>query len=308
MGYSYTAQLNSPDWHWEIVYYFFVAGIAIGSYMFSAFGQLWGSRSDREYSVTGYFFAMPLIALSGLLLVLDLAVPDRFLRFYHMMFNPRDLAFIVKGESVMSMGSWAIGLFSLLSTVSFIYALIKTLKWEKRIPLSILIIGLHEGKASKAFLPIGILTASYIGTYTGILLSTTHWPAWSSSLIPILFLVSGVSTGLAAMVLAMARKMKEAKGYIHRLEKADTVVMILELIIIAGFLVSLGALAPTYMSGTNGFLLFGGVVFAGLILPLIIRYRVSMLGEKNSLILSSSLILIGGFILRYILVIGGQFH
>lgn len=306
MGYVYGNGLQNPLWKWEIVVYFFVAGIAVGTYLFAAFGQLWGSRSDREHSVTGYFFAMPMMAISGLMLILDLSVPDRFIRFFHMMWNPRDGAITFKAESVMSLGSWVILLFSILSAISFAYALVKRYQWENKVRFAKLLISLHEGSGNRVFLGIGILSAGYIGTYTGILLTTTHWPVWSSTpLIPLLFLVSGVSTGLAAMVLALSKQLKQSKDYIHRLEKADTCIMIGEIVILAIFLVSLGPWASALLSGGNAFLLIGGVIVAGLLLPLVLRYK-PLLGEKESLILSSSLILFGGLVLRYLMVVGVQ--
>ncbi|RXT07886.1 NrfD/PsrC family molybdoenzyme membrane anchor subunit [Ammoniphilus sp. CFH 90114] len=306
MGYVYEAGLQNPLWKWEIVVYFFVAGIAVGTYMFAAFGQLWGSRSDRQHSVTGYFFAMPMMVISGLMLILDLSVPDRFIRFFHMMWNPRDGGLTFKLESVMSLGSWVILLFSVLSTISFGYALVKRYQWENKVPLAKMLISLHEGSYKGIYLGIGILSAAYIGTYTGILLTTTHWPVWSSTpLIPLLFLISGVSTGLAAMVLTLLKRLDQAKGYIHRLEKADTYIMVGEIVIIAIFLLSLGPWASVLLSGSNAVLMIGGVIIAGLLLPLYLRYR-PLLGKKNSLILSSSLILFGGLILRYLMVVGIQ--
>lgn len=306
MGYVYENGLQNPLWKWEIVVYFFVAGIAVGTYLFAAFGQLWGSRTDRQHSVTGYFFAMPMMLISGLMLILDLSVPDRFSRFFHMMWNPRDAGLTFKPESVMSLGSWVILLFSILSAISFGYALVKRYQWENKVPLARLLISLHEGSWKSVYLSIGILSAAYIGTYTGILLTTTHWPVWSSTpLIPLLFLVSGVSTGLAALVLYLSKQFKEAKAYIHRLEKADTYIIVGEIVILAVFLVSLGPWASVLTSGSNAFLLFGGVVVAGLLVPLFLRYK-PLLGEKNSLILSSSLILFGGLVLRFLMVVGVQ--
>ncbi|WP_134703362.1 NrfD/PsrC family molybdoenzyme membrane anchor subunit [Ammoniphilus sp. YIM 78166] len=308
IGYVYESGLQNPLWKWEIVVYFFVAGIAVGTYLFAAFGQLWGSRLDRQHSISGYYFAMPMMMISGLMLILDLSVPDKFSKFLHMMWNPREGMLTFKAESVMSLGSWVIMLFSIIATISFAYALIKHRQWEDRVPFARWLVGLHEGRVKGLFLGIGILSAAYIGTYTGILLSTTHWPVWStSSLIPLLFLISGVSTGLAAMVLSLSKRLEQeqTKGYIHRLEKADTYIMVGEIVILAVFLISLGPWASVLLSGSNAFLLIGGVVVAGLLVPLYLRYR-PVLGEKNSLILSSSLILFGGLILRYIMVVGVQ--
>ncbi|MEB3101027.1 NrfD/PsrC family molybdoenzyme membrane anchor subunit [Ferviditalea candida] len=305
--YPYPHELSAPGWHWAIMIYFFAAGIAIGSYIFAAFGQLLGSRAERDYSISGYLLGMPLMIVSGLMLILDLHVPDKFIRFFHMMFNPRDGVLMFKPVSVMSLGSWAILLFSAISALSFIYAVIRMKNLAAKNPLIRLLINLHEGPGRNIYLPIGILAAGYIGTYTGILLTATQWPVWSAtSLIPVLFLASGISTGLAAIVLMKSKKAQEAKDYIHKLEKADTIVMVIELILIVLFIISLGPLAEILVTGSNSILLFGGVVLAGLILPLIFRYKPSLMGDRQRLILSNILILAGGLALRYVLVIGAQ--
>lgn len=305
--YFYPNELGTPGWHWAIMIYFFVAGIAIGSYIFAAFGQLLGSRTEREYSISGYLLVMPLMIVSGLMLILDLRVPDKFIKFFHMMWNPRDGALMFKPVSVMSVGSWAILLFSIISALSFVYAIIRLKNLDAKNSLIRFLVNLHEGPIRNIYLPIGVLTAGYIGTYTGILLTTTQWPLWSAtSLIPALFLASGISTGLAAIVLMKANKAQETKDYIHKMEKADTIVMVIELILIALFLINLGPLAEILMTGSNSVLLFGIVVLAGLILPLVFRYKPSLMGEKQRLILSNILILAGGLVLRYVLVIGAQ--
>ncbi|HJV46189.1 MAG TPA: NrfD/PsrC family molybdoenzyme membrane anchor subunit [Bacillota bacterium] len=305
--YLYEHGLQNPHWHWEITLYLFFAGVAVGSYIFAAFGQLWGSKSDQRHSITGYFFTMPLIALCGILVILDFTVSDKVRAFTRVLWNPRDLAFNFKPTSMMSMGAWAISVFGIFATISFLYAVIKKYQIESRVPFSKLIVGFHEGSVKKIYLTIGILLAGYIGSYTGILLTATQWPIWThTSVIPLLFVISGVSTGLAVIVLAMTRQKREAEGYIHRLEKTDTYLMVAEIIVIGLFIFNLGPLAKVMITGSNGLLLFGGVLFAGLIVPLLLRYRPNLLGEKESFILSNALILIGGLILRYVMVVGAQ--
>jgi len=71
-----------PHWRWFIVLYFFIGGIAGGCFFLAALLQLFGRPGDRTIVRTGYYIAIIGVAISGILLVVDLGRPDRF---WHMM-------------------------------------------------------------------------------------------------------------------------------------------------------------------------------------------------------------------------------
>src|SRR5260370_32024106 len=88
----------------------------------------------------------------------------------------------------------------------------------------------------------------------------------------VLFLASGGSTGMAAVALIMflsGRSMGESR---HKIEVADRVSMLVELLVLAIFLGMLGSAAQPITSGRLGPLFWGGLVGAGLIVPLLLNF------------------------------------
>lgn len=297
----FTHQLTSPAWHWQIVWYFFLAGIAAGTYITSAIAQLAGEKSDVKGAVRGYLLGLPLILVCGILLIVDLDRPERFL---HMLIQFRDGEAMLKLGSPMSLGGWVLGGFGGFAAVGFLYALVKMEK--VKYPLFVKIANfLHESRFSKFFLVWGILTAFYLATYTGVLANTSQLPGWAASpLIPVLFLASGMSAAMAVMALVTPNS-NETHGYIHKLERADKYMILLELVVLAAFLATLGTWASKVATGFYGALLWGGVVGVGLLLPLLLKWKPNLLGRRT-VVVSSVLIILGGYLLRYVVIMGPQ--
>ena len=65
-----------PEWGWWIVFYFYLGGIAAGSYFVATLIELIGSDEDRPLATIGYRVAFPLIGVCGILLIVDLDRPD----------------------------------------------------------------------------------------------------------------------------------------------------------------------------------------------------------------------------------------
>lgn len=297
----FTHELSSPAWHWQIIWYFFVAGIAAGSYITASMALLIGAPSERQGAVRGFLLGLPLVAVGGILLVIDLGKPERFL---HMLwYFPQNIP-MFKLQSPMSVGGWSLGLFGAFTTFSFLYALVKMNK-IKQPQLVKLATWLHEGPIGKVYLVLGMLAGFYLATYTGVLTNTSNIVGWTTSpLIPVLFLASGMSAGMAVMVL-MTPKKNELHAYLHNLERADTYMMILELVVLILFVISLGQWWRTVGSGFYGALLWIMVVGLGLVVPLLLKWKPSLLGERTAVV-SSVLVIVGGYFLRYVVVMGPQ--
>jgi len=93
------------------------------------------------------------------------------------------------------------------------------------------------------------------------------------------------------------------------LKRADNVALIVEILLLVLFLALLGTAAQPLLNGINGFLLIGGVLLLGLVVPLTMQFRAGFRGIKASpglTILGSALILLGGLIMRTVIVLGGQ--
>src|SRR5262245_58681404 len=109
-----------PHWGWWIVWYFYLGGIAAGAYFLATLIELVGRDQEKQLGRLGYFLAAPRVAVCGLLLVRDL---DQPLRFWHMLLDAETLRPHVNFFSPMSIGAWALLVFGLVSTLSFLGAL-----------------------------------------------------------------------------------------------------------------------------------------------------------------------------------------
>src|SRR5919197_4974940 len=99
---------KAPGWEMMIVLYFFLGGIAGGSYFTAAIADNFGNRRDSRVARTGYLLSLPLVGLCGLLLIADLGVPTRFLNMLR----------VFKFWDPMSIGAWVVGVFGLFTFVS----------------------------------------------------------------------------------------------------------------------------------------------------------------------------------------------
>ena len=295
-------QLQIPMWEWWIVGYFFLGGIAGGAYITSTIIELVGGPEDRPIARMGYYIAFPLALVCALFLTLDLGQPGRF---WHMVVYSKTLLPWPKWDSAISVGAYALLIFGLFSFLSFLDALVETgrLPWA---PLR----ATYSGAPRKIYSILGALAGFFLASYTGVLLATTHVPAWSTNpLLGALFLASGASTGMAAIALGLVLNRDWIGEGWARLKQADNVAMILEIVLLVLFLALLGAAAWPLLSGVSGVLLIGGVVILGLVIPLAMQFRGGFQGAKTSIsptVLVSALILLGGLIMRVVIVMGGQ--
>lgn len=283
----------TPHWEWWLIFYFFFGGIAAGSYFMAALIELIGTERDRELAKVSYYIAFPLVLLCTVLLILDLGRPERF---WHMLLQSETFWPVFKYWSPMSVGSWALSIFGGLSFLSFVGVLAE----DGRFGLgrwSNLARRLHRGPIGIAFELLAAGVGFFIASYTGALLTATNQPIWSDSpWIGALFLASAASTGIAVMILL--RRRSAAHESIERLEQADSWAIGLELVMLVAFLVSLGALAGTLLASFYGVLLLVVTVLIGLLLPLGLRFMPRLLGAHSAAI-AAVLVLVGGFVLRY---------
>ena len=286
-----------PDWGWLIVFYFFFGGLAGGCYFLAVLIDFFGRNEDRPLARLGYYISFPCILISGLLLTLDLQRP---LRFWHMLIESNTYRPIFKYWSPMSVGSWALLIFGIFALLSFLGALVEDnrLAWpagRKIRPPTMLgrMIGL-----------IGGIFGFYVAGYTGVLLAVTNRPIWSDTpLLGMLFVVSAASISAALMILLAQRSRWTMPGLVA-LHRMDTWVVALEFLVLIGVMISLG---PVFRAWLNawGLLLFFGVIVAGMLIPSALYWRREWLGDRN-VTTAAALVLVGGFILRLVIVFSAQ--
>jgi hypothetical protein len=175
--------VKRPVWNeLDIGGYLFTGGIAAGSAMLAAGGDLTGRPAMRR---AGRLSAMAALTVSGVALVHDLGVPTRF---HHMLR-------VAKPTSPMSVGSWLLTAFSAplgLAAAAEVPALLPP-------PLRPLV--------SRLSRPAGLAAATIaptIATYTAVLLCDTAVPSWHEAYPEMPFVFAGSAlAGSAGLSMAL---------------------------------------------------------------------------------------------------------
>ncbi|GAC1650429.1 MAG: hypothetical protein NVS4B8_24680 [Herpetosiphon sp.] len=289
----------SPNWEWYLVGYFFVGGIAAGAYFVAGLIELLGSEADHRIARIAYYLAFPLVLVCTVLLVLDLGRPERF---WHMVLQSETLRPMFKYWSPMSYGSWILSVFGALSFVSFMAALAEDGRLGSG--LATTAHRVRTGPIGRFIAVLEILAGIGLGYYTGALLSATNVPFWSnSSILGGLFMASAASSGIATLILLARRRTEH--DTLERLELLDTIAIGLELVMLLLFVVSLGSLASRLLTNPYGLVMIIGTGVVGLLIPLLIRLRPQAVG-RSSVMVSATLVLLGGLLLRYGILFAGQ--
>jgi formate-dependent nitrite reductase membrane component NrfD len=280
----------SPDWRWYILLYFFLAGIAGGAYVIGALLRVTG-RDPAAERVT-HLIAFPAIVICPVLLTLDLGSPARF---WHMLVNttPGGGGLNLRPESPMSVGVWALSLFSLFALVSFLGAL-------GRPPG---IARLMAGPIGTAVTAVGAVLGLFVASYTGVLLAVSNEAVWSDTwTLGGLFLASGMSA--AAAVVAWAARRRAAAGTEERLAEADGWFALIEVLFLVLLFITLGAAGTARTVLDHGWVLLWVVVGLGLLPPLLGLARRGMAGVMAAA--APVLVILGVLALRAVIIFSPQ--
>ena len=286
-------------WHWEIPVYLYLGGVSAGIMFFAGLFTVLGKEKEMPTTVKWSTFLVPVALVLGLFAL--------FLDLKHQMFFWR-LYTTIRLESPMSWGAWTLMFItplSMLWAASYIKELIPGWNWKYSIADQI------EELVEKNRKPLAwsmMALAIVLGVYTGILLSAFNArPLWNTSILGPLFLVSGLSTGLAAIIWM-------SKSHYERtvLTKIDIALIGVELFLIihlfmgflAGSAVKIEA-AELFLGGDFTTAFWGFVVILGLIIPVILEI-LELIGFKIPIWIPSLLVLLGGLIFRFIMVEAGQ--
>ncbi|MCL2882908.1 MAG: polysulfide reductase NrfD [Coriobacteriia bacterium] len=284
-------------WGSMLAWYLFLAGLAAGAYATSAIANLKSPDSTKKLQLVGRLIAPIAIIVGLLLLIIDARAGfQNPARFFYLLTN---------WNSVMTWGTAILVVFTLFAVVSLILALLK-----KPIP--------------KAFDWIGIIAAICTAVYTGVLIGVVQtYPLWNSSVLPVLFAVSAFSAGLAGTLLISTLFAHKEIENLGMLKRYHFVLPIVEVVLIAGLLymttkrgTGSGDSVSLLLSGNLAPMFWGGLIAAGILVPIIIGVFSLIMSNrsKNSEAAGASGgvlaldaigdigILIGGFLLRYLIL------
>ena len=290
--------IHKPHWKWLIVFYFFLGGLSSASYVIAGIAELVGGRDARRIIRVGRYLSFAALLPSPFLLILDLGRPERFLLMLR----------ILKLRSPMSVGTWGLTIFGIIATLSTLIQAARDNLFGRFKLVTQLLLALP----STAINLVGIVFGFFVGGYTGVLLAVTAVPLWAKNalLLGPLFLSSALSSGAAAITLVLSLGRGTSHHTIRRLERLDTLTLLAELsLIIAARLNAGPVISRPIRAGHLGRVFRWGVVGGGIVAPLLLQLRNlsrKRAPTRGTAILSSLLTLTGGFLLRYVMVMGGR--
>lgn len=309
-------------WGLPVIFYLFLAGVGAGALTVSSSVLLrgGGGPTGAHVDVARYgAFLAPLPIMIGCgLLVFELGsfqVGDWFkwLNLYK-----------VINLSPMSIGTWLLT-FCILVSLAYAYTFIPDPP------------ALGKDRALRMRRPlawIGVPLGIGVAVYTGVLLGAMpSRPFWNSPILALLFLMSALSTGVAVILLARALLHRSAGGSSedertfhesgYLLTASDSLLIGIEIIVVFLFIMfaylTVGdvrqAINVILFGGDLATLFWLGFVVVGLVLPAMIelKYIIPRLLHHGDFapprgieILVPVVVLAGGFLLRYVVVVAGQ--
>jgi formate-dependent nitrite reductase membrane component NrfD len=298
-------------WGWLVAIYLFLGGMGAGAFLIAALIELTGARYKYKYCPTtmvGAGVAGPLILIGTVLLIFDLGaglrepwrIPLMFLNF----------------RSVMTWGIWILSLFL---PIAFAYGALEVmhvhpevLAWARK-RLRFLPETLPYRRIKRVVCSVGCVLAVGTAVYTGVLLSVVQAvPLWNTPVLPALFLVSAVSTGMGLCLdLAATLAVPEIHRRFKQLPLVHMLLIGLEIALLALLLIlalnqggEAAESARLIVLGNRNILFWVLVVGFGMVYPFMVHVYAFARHSHGYIsgILSGVGIVIAGLFVRYLIV------
>lgn len=311
-----TTQYEMINWPWPIAVYLFLAGLSAGAIIIALLVK-WNRHEDNNSSIwdamvkAGAIISPLTITIGLLLLIVDLGKP---LSFYWLLIS-------YNFSSVMTLGVLALFLYTPLAFVFMGLIFEDTVRENKVLSIFLPIITYLKSYAiySKRIEYVLFFLALIVGAYTGFLLSANMtFPLWNSPILPILFLASGISAGIAGniligMIFFKSSINKESIKYLLILDLRVILVEIpLLVLLFVGMLYTGGnaqvAAIEALSIGKWASIFWIGVVLFGLLTPVLIAFTAlkNHAYKIGFILINSIIVLIGVILLRFYIVYAGQ--
>jgi formate-dependent nitrite reductase membrane component NrfD len=282
------------EWKEIIAIYLYLAGMGAGSYIIGAIIN-WFINPSRLIPIWGFPLDMAkvallwgpiLVAIGAPFLILDLGIKKRFL---YACLNPKT-SWVARGFLILS-------IFIVLGVVLLAKSVLP-FEWLRA-----------EAPFWYVAEVITIVFAFATAFYTGILLKATKSiPLWNTYLLPLLFLISALSTGSMAIILSTlgTSLLSLDSAALKILMGGEQILVVIEGIVLFLYLSRRHKASEQgkdsvrlLLFGEKKLLFWGGVVLLGFIFPVILE-SISSLSHGNPVFIFAAgvILLCGGFFLR----------
>ncbi|NTW28459.1 MAG: polysulfide reductase NrfD [Coriobacteriia bacterium] len=272
-------------WAWPIASYLFLGGLGGGMTILATVFDLFFNKGD--VFALALLVAAACVGLGCFFLIFELGRPLQFWRVFSAQ------------KAILTFGAWMLLILIGVNAVNFSF-FTGWFPWSGMAGLQQVVAG------------IDLVLATGVVLYTGIMLSSLKArPFWNTPALPVLFTVSGLSTGAAADSLLagiwpFAGTAEEVASVHEALHTLDIVLVVFELIVILLYVIMMYTssnptakrAASRWLSGSFSASFWGGLVFVGLVLPL----GLYALGGAAAGLLAPVLAIIGGIFLRFLVV------
>ena len=274
------------EWRWLIAAYLFLAGVGGGAYLTGFIAEVAGGPEWVIVSKIGAALGVPCVLIGTMFLLADLGTPMNAWRVW---MKPKT-SWIARGTIII--------------VLFMIFAAIHTgwWVWPFAGPLS-------ENESARQFIGcLGAIFAFLTVIYTGLLLGYSQPIAlWNTALLPVLFFVSAVSTGIMAIMLIGSQTGVDA-AQLALLSSIDALLLVFELFVLIVFLynayrtIESRYSAKRILAGPVAPAFWLGVVACGLVIPFFLETQFE---SGTAEVLAAILGLFGGLCLRFSILAGG---
>jgi formate-dependent nitrite reductase membrane component NrfD len=304
--------LQSAHWPLLIDVYFFLGGLSGGAFVIATVAYLLDGARYRDIVRVGYYVAFLAILPCPILLIVDLGIPARFLHMLMVSKPTTDIGtaaltvgpFHLKPLSPMNAGAWALLGYSVCAFVAALDVFL-----EDRGGRSVGSVRVVAGL-------LGGVLGYFVAAYPGVLLGSTARPLFiGSHWLGVLFIAVGASTGAAAVALILSLMGGRRGEHLARLMRFTAYALVLQAIALIMLVVMVRGAGSQAMTAALGGLLSGpysltfwlGAVVVGLAIPLAIQFAGAIRRATPGVAaLVALLVLIGGFVVKYVVIAAGQ--
>jgi formate-dependent nitrite reductase membrane component NrfD len=272
------------EWKWPVAADLFLAGTGAGAYAAGVLASF-GGPEWQGIARMGVILAFPLVLLATFFLIVDLGVKTRALR-----------VFINPGTSWITRGSLIITGFM---TLTFLHLILMV--WPGQMAA--------DAPLLRALSVVNLVFSVLVMIYTGALLGASRAIAfWNTAMLPVIFLLSATATG--TMAVALLAPGSEAP--FEMLSKVLLVFLVLKTILVVFYVQASHrtdesrASAHLLLKGRLSGMFWFGLIVVGLLAPIMLLIlNVTIMHEIWLTKAAAILGLVGGFILRRLVLAAG---